>query len=116
MKKSSIVFLLSNEDSWPKLLAHITHIKNNPEFSGKIAVVVIGSAILSCLNSSSLIDTQKQIEHFSLNHVDFYLCINTMNRYGITINQILTPFTIATSGGVIEVTKLVDQGYQLFQM
>ena len=83
---------------------------------GKIAVVVVDTAILSCRKDSILDDFKKKVEDYSKHDVDFFLCNNTVKKYGFKPDDFLPQFEIVKEGGVYKAMELEAEGYYLFVM
>ena len=111
---SRVVYLLGDENKWNQVLGQINHVLSHPEQVDKVAVIVVGTAILSCLKAATLISFQDQVTEKASKGVDFFLCVNTMHKYGITPDMIMPVFSIATQGGVIKAIELKEEGYHLF--
>ena len=114
--KHHVVFLLSDENRWEHMLANINHLNKNKDLIDRIAIVVISTAILSCLKNTEMEDFKAKVKELSELNVDFFLCINTCKRFGITPDMILPEFTIASEGGLAKVISLEALGYHLFSL
>ncbi len=116
MEKYNVVFLISDENKWDHLILQIGHLQQNKELIGRIAIVVVNTAILSCLKSSKLKEFQNKISALQTQEVEFYLCNNTCKRYGIASELILPEFSIVNEGGLIKAIVLEATGYHLFSL
>lgn len=114
MEKIDFVFLISVDTGWKEVFGHIRNLKETTNEAGKFAVVAIGTAILSCLKRTNKKTLQETISALSKEGVEFFLCINTMNRYGVTEDLLLPEVKVATDGGLMRTAKLEAQGYHKF--
>ena len=94
-------------------MMNIKHINQHMELVDRIAIVTVDTAILSCLKGTIFDDFKNQISKLCAINVDFFLCINTCIKFGITKDLILSEFTIAEEGGLLKVLSLTQEGYQL---
>lgn len=111
MEKLNFVFLIRDDSRWEQLFSHIANMKKQSDEINKIAVVAISTALLSCLKSTRLDTLKTSISHWTEENVDFYMCINTLSRYGIDENLLLPEIKIAREGGLIKVARLEANGY-----
>ena len=115
MKKYRIVYLISNENRWDHLLQQLKHINEHPELIDHIAIVVVDTAILSCLKNTIFTDLKAQISFYKAQqHTDFFLCNNTCIKYGITNDLILPEFELVKEGGILKALELESEGFNLF--
>ena len=114
MNKIDFVFLISVDTGWQEVFSHIKNLKETTDESGKFAVVVIGTALLSCLQRTNKKTLQQTIAALSKEGVEFFLCINTMNRYGVAKDMLLSEIKVAEEGGLMKTAKLEAQGYHKF--
>lgn len=110
MDKLNFVFLIRDDRSWEQLFSHVINLKKQ-SVTDKIAVVSVGTALLSCLKSTHLDKFKSTITHFKDEGVEFYQCINTLSRYGIDEKMLLPEISIAGEGGLIKVACLESIGY-----
>lgn len=111
MDKLNFVFLIRDDHFWEQLFSHILNLNKQPEKIDKIAVVVVGTGLLSCLRSTKLEPIKSAISQLSNENVNFYLCINTLSKYGIHENMILPEIDMAREGGLIKVADFESKGY-----
>lgn len=116
MNKIDFVFLISVDAGWQEVFSHIKNLKKSTNDAGKFAVVAIGAALLSCLQRTNKKTLQETIAALSKESVEFFLCINTMNRYGVTKEMLLPEIKVAEDGGLMRTAKLEAQGYHKFQI
>lgn len=114
MEKINFVFLLRADTGWKELFLHIKNLKETTDDTGSIAVVAIGTAILSCLQRTNKPKLKEAVANLAKEDVQFYLCINTMKRYGVTADMLLPEVKVAEDGGVMRTAKLEGQGYHKF--
>lgn len=114
MEKINFVFLISVDTGWREVFSHIKNLRKTTGDVGNIAVVAIGTAILSCLQQTNKPKLKEAVTAMSKEGVQFYLCINTMERYGITKDMLLPEIQVATDGGLMRTAKLEAQGYHKF--
>lgn len=81
-----------------------------------IAVVAIGTALLSCLKRTNMSTLKENITRLAGENVKFYLCANTMHRYGVDEDMLLPQIKVAHEGGLIKVAEFSSQGYHLITM
>ena len=110
------LFLIGDEHKWMSLLGRLSHLKENGDKVGKIAVVVVDTAILSCRKNTILEDFKKRIEEFNQHDVAFFLCNNTVKKYGFMTDEFLPQFEIVKEGGIFKSLELQADGYCLFVM
>lgn len=111
MEKFSFVFLIREDTCWNQLFSHVDNLKKSSDEVGNIAVVAVGTALLSCLRFTNLETIKETISRLSYEGTQFYLCINTMSRYGIQEDMLLPQIAIAHEGGLLKVAKLESMGY-----
>lgn len=116
MDKLNFVFLIRDDRYWEQLFSHITNLNRQPARVGKIAVVSIGTALLSYLKSTHLDAIKSTIENLSNENVTFYQCINSLSRYGIDENMLLENILIAEEGGLLKVACFESMGYHSFTL
>lgn len=115
MDKLNFVFLIREDSHWEKLFSHIASLKKRPE-TDKITVVAIGTSILSCLKNTHLDALKSSITHWSGENVQFFLCVNTLFRYGIEDNMLLPEIMLAHEGGLLKVALFEAMGYHSFTL
>ena len=116
MEKIDFVFLINKDTGWKDVFSHIENLKNTRNETGNIAVVAIGTALLSCLQRTNEKKFQESISGLSKEGVQFYLCINTMRRYGITEDLLLPEIKVAQDGGLMRTARFESQGYHKFMI
>ena len=112
-EKFKILFLITKEEEWSTLFAHIGHVNKSKDKVESIVVVIINTAILSCLKDNSLTQRKQLFIQMEQDKVEFILCRNTMQKYGIKDEMILPHLDIAEEGGLIKVLSYTKRGYQL---
>lgn len=76
MDKLNFVFLIKDDHCWEELFSHIINLKTACNDRYKIAVISIGTALLSCLKVH-LVHNQITITYLNNNeNVEFYQCIS----------------------------------------
>lgn len=113
MEKLNFVFLIREDACWGQLFSHIANLKKESDFVGDIAVVAVGTSLLSCLRSARTDALKSKIASMHAENVQFYLCTNTMYHYGIVEDMIMPEFEIAHEGGLLKVARLETLGYHL---
>lgn len=113
MEKFNFVFLIREDARWGQVFSHIANLKKESDSIGEIAVVAVGTSILSCLKSARTDALKSKIISMSAENVRFYLCTNTMYHYGIVQDMIVPEFEIAHEGGLLKVARLEALGYHL---
>lgn len=113
MEKLNFVFLIREDARWGQLLGHIANLNKTSGLVGEIAVVAVGTSLLSCLKSARMDAFKATISRLANENVAFYLCINTLSHYGISEDLILPEFTITHVGGLIEVARFEAMGYHM---
>ncbi len=113
MNKNSVVYLLGDENKWGHVLGQINNLQKRPDVIENISVVVIDTAVLSCLKNIADKDLQVHIDELSKMNVSFFLCNNTLIKYGIPRDLIYSAFTIVEEGGIIKTVTLEDNGSHL---
>lgn len=73
MDKLNFVFLIRDDRSWEQLFSHVINLKKQ-SVTDKIAVVSVGTALLSCLKSTHLDKFKSTIMHFKDEGMEFYQC------------------------------------------
>ncbi len=116
MDKYKILYLISDENRWNHLFGEINHIIIHPELIDRIAVIVIDTAILSCLSNTIFEDFKNQLRMYKEKGIDFFLCNNTCLKYGITEEFILPQFELVMEGGILKALSLEKEGYRLFSL
>lgn len=116
MKKLSFVFLIREDNYWNQVFSHIENLKKSPDKVGDIAVIAIGTALLSCLQFTNLKTLKENIARLSKEGIQFYLCINTMSRYGITEDMLLPEIVVALEGGLLRAAVFESEGYHLITL
>ncbi len=111
MEKLNFVFLIRDDSRWEQLFSHIANMKKQSDEIDKIAVVAISTALLSCLKSTHLDTLKASISHLTDENVEFYMCTNTLSRYGINENLLLPEIKIAREGGLLKVARFEASGY-----
>lgn len=116
MEKFSFVFLIREDGKWEQTLSHADNLLKSPNKVDNIAVVAIGTAILSCLKRTNMKALKENITRLAGENVQFHLCINTMHRYGIDEDMLLPEIKVAYEGGLIKTAELSSKGYHLITM
>lgn len=116
MEKLNFVFLIRDDNCWDQVFSHIANLKKQSEEIGRIAVVAVGTSLLTCLKSTHLEQRKSSISHLSADNVAFYLCTNTISRYGIDENMLLPEINIAREGGLLKAARFESMGYHLVSM
>ncbi|WP_291586594.1 DsrE family protein [Bacteroides sp.] len=116
MEKLNFVFLIREEGHWEQLFGYITNLNKVSGAVGKIAVVTAGTALLSCLKSTRLDILKTTLSRLANENVTFYLCTNTLSRYGISEDLILPEFNIALEGGLLEAARFEAMGYHMITL
>lgn len=111
MRELNFVFLIRENGCWGQLFSHVDHLNEHPEETKDIVVVAIGTALLSYLKSTRLDAFKSTVSRLASENVKFYLCINTLTRYGISEDMLLPEVAIAREGGLLEVARLESMGY-----
>lgn len=114
MDKLNFVFLIRDDRYWEQLFSHIAHLNQQPAMVDKIAVVSVGTALLSCLKSTQLETVKSTFTRLDNENVKFYQCINTLSRYGIDEKLLLPEISIAEEGGLMKVAYFESMGYHSF--
>ena len=116
MDKLNFVFLIRDDRYWEQLFSHIAHLKQQPALVDTIAVVSIGTALLSCLKSTQLKTVKSTFTRLDNENVKFYQCINTLSLYGIDEKLLLPEITIAKEGGLMKVAVFESIGFHSFTL
>lgn len=116
MEKVNFIFLIREDRYWEQVFSHIKNLKKSADEIGNIAIIAIGSALLSCLQHTNMKTFKETIARLSKENVQFYLCINTMSRYGINEEMLLPQITVAHEGGLLKAAKLEATGYHLITL
>ena len=116
MEKLSFVFLLREDSQWNQLFSHVENLKKSADEVGDIVVVAVGTALLSCLKRTNMRSLQETIARLSEDHVQYYLSINTMSRYGIDEEMLLPQIAVAREGGLLKAAKFESRGYHLITL
>lgn len=111
MEKLNFVFLIRDDRCWEQLFSHIANLSKLPAEVDRIAVVAVGTALLSYLKSTRLDALKATIFRLANDNVKFYLCTNSLSRYGIEESMLLPEVHIAHQGGLVEVARFESQGY-----
>ena len=114
MEKQKIMYAFNDESKWKKILFDAEEMLGNIDIVDKIAIVAMDTAILSTLSSTILTDLKEKINDLSNRGIDFYLCGDTMHKYGITVDMVLPQFKIAPRGTDVKILELKQAGYILF--
>lgn len=116
MEKFNFVFLIREDGRWEQVLSHADNLLKSPNKVENIAVVAIGTAILSCMKRTNMKTLKENITRLSGENVQFYLCTNTMQRYGVDEAMLLPEINVAYEGGLIKTAELDSMGYHLITM
>lgn len=116
MEILNFVFLIRDDNYWEQVFSHIANLKKQPDAIDRIAVVALGTSLLSCLRSTHLEQLKFSISHLATENVEFYLCTNTISRYGIDENLFLPEISIAREGGLLKAARFESMGYHLVTM
>lgn len=111
MDKLNFVFLIREDNHWEQLFSHIANLSKQVAMTDKIVVVAVGTALLSCLKSTRMETVKSAISQLNKGNVEFYLCGNTLSKYGIDEDFILPEIKIAHEGGLLKVACLESVGY-----
>ena len=111
-----IAYLITDEHKWTTLIGRVNNmLKSGCEFES-ISIVVLDTAILSCLNNSILDEFKNEVAILTADVVEFYACINTLHKYGITENMLLPDVKVAVEGGMMKYLRLEDEGCRLLMV
>lgn len=113
MEILNFVFLIRDDNYWDQVFSHIANLKKQPDVIDRIAVVALGTSLLSCLRSTHLEQLKFSISHLATENVEFYLCTNTISRYE---NLFLPEISIAREGGLLKAARFESMGYHLVTM
>ncbi|WP_417190432.1 DsrE family protein [Bacteroides sp.] len=116
MDKFSFVFLVREDGSWEQVFSHADNLLKSRNKVENIAVVAIGTALLSCLKRTNMSALKENITRLAGENVKFYLCANTMHRYGVDEDMLLPQIKVAHEGGLIKVAEFSSLGYHLITM
>lgn len=116
MEKLNFVFLLREDGHWNQLFSHVENLKKSSGEVGNITVIAVGTTILSCLRCTNLGALKETITQLSNEGVQFFLCINTMSRYGIAKEMLIPEIAVAHEGGLIKAAKFESTGYHLITL
>ena len=110
-----IVFFIDDEKKWDHLILQLKHLTAKPDYVTNIAVIAVDTSILSCLKNTSFDNFKATIKDLKSKNTEFYLCINTIHKYGIPEEMILDDFLIAKEGGLIKALLYQQEGFILLQ-
>lgn len=113
---SNVVIDIDDNKKWYHLLEMVENLKKFPNVSENITVVAHDTAVLSYLNSTELQCLRDQMEKLSEKNVHFYICTNTLKKYGIARERMLPYVNIAENGAIVEILKLQDDGYKYLRV
>lgn len=116
MEKYKIIFLISDNNKWSRLFAHIENLLLQSHMIDSIEVVVTDTAILSTLRQNSLANTALTILRLHERKVAFWLCGNTLHKFNFPAESIMPEIKIAPEGGIIKVVERQAMGYNLFTL
>ena len=111
---SNVVYSINCDKKWDSLLSSIKEIRLYPDKVNKIVVVAMGTAILSAIKLTCPEQKRADFKHLIASNIDFYICVNTMNRYNITKELLIPEFKIAERGASIKILEFEEIGYKLF--
>ena len=114
MEKQKVMFAFNDDTKWWKIMDEAEGVLELTDKVEKVAVVTMGTAILSILNSAIDTKFKDRVRDLSDRGIDFYICINTMHRCGITAEMILPQFKIAPQGTDAKIIELHQAGYMMF--
>lgn len=114
MEKQKIMYAFNDDSKWKKIVYDAQEMLENVDIVDKIAIIAMSSAILSTLKSTILTDLKEIINDLSNRGIEFYLCGDTMRKYGITVDMVLPQFKIAPRGTDVKILELKQAGYMLF--
>ena len=106
MEKRKVLFSINNETQWNKVTGNADDLLNYSGEIEKVAIVAMGTAILSLLKNSIIEDLKAKIREITSKGVDIYLCVNTMTKYGITASMLLPEIRIAEKGANLKILEL----------
>ena len=115
MEKFSFVFLIREDGYWEQAFSHADYLLKSGKVEN-IAVVAIGTALLSSLKRTNMKTLKENITRLAGENVQFYLCTNTMNRYGVDEDMLLPEIKVAYEGGLIKAAEFDSMGYHLITM
>lgn len=116
MEKFNFIFLIRENSYWNQVFSHVENLKKSANETGNIVVIAVSSALLSCLQHTNMKTLKETIAHLSEENIQFYLCINTMSRYGINEEMLLPQITVAHEGGLLKAAKFEATGYHLITL
>lgn len=116
MEKFSFVFLIREDGHWEQVLSHANNLLKSPNRIENIGVVAIGTAVLSCLRRTNMKAFKENVKRLADERVQFYLCTNTMQHYGVDEDMLLPEIKVAYEGGLIKAAEFDSIGYHLITM
>lgn len=116
MEKFSFVFLIREDGYWEQVFSHADNLLKSSNKVENIAVVAIGTALLSCLKRTNMKTIKENFTRLAGKNVQFYLCTNTMHRYGVDEDMLLPEIKVAYEGGLIKAAEFSSTGYHLITM
>ena len=116
MQKQRIMYAFNDNTNWSTILGDAEGSLELPEKIEKIAILAMGTAILSLLKTSILEEHKARITDFTKRGIDFYVCSGTMHKYGITKEMLLPELKVAPDGTDIKILELKEEGYFLFAL
>lgn len=116
MEKQKVLYAFNDDLHWEKILKDVDHIYARKDLVDKIAIIAFGTAILSILRNTSLEEIKTKITNYAAGGVDFYVCGNTMKKYGITKDQLIPVIQVAEEGTFIKILEMKEDGYFLFTL
>lgn len=116
MNNYNVVMEIDDNKKWYHLLERIENLKKFPEVSENVNVIASDTAVLSYLNNTELECIRTQMEKLSEKNVHFFICTNTLKKYGIARERLLPFVKVAEQGAIVEVLKLQDDGYKYIKI
>ena len=114
MEKQKVMFAFNDETKWEKIIGEAEGMLDCADIVENVAIVSMGTTVLSILKSTILTDFKDKVSELSSKGVDFYICCNTMHKYGITADMILPEIKIAERGTDIKILELKQAGYIMY--
>ena len=111
---SNVVYSINCDKKWDSLLSSIKELRLYPDKVNKSVVVAMGTAILSAIKLTCPELVRAQIKHLCTLNIEFYICADTMKRYNLSKEMILSEFKIAEQGASVKILEFEEVGYKLF--
>lgn len=116
MSNFNVLLHLAKNEEWDHVMNMIGHLKASPEGEWNIVVMITGSASLSCLNYSKLDELKAGIDKYSEKNVHFKVCCKNLLKYGIAQEWVYPKIQITNDAAVIEIARLLDEGYKYIKI